>query len=238
MPGVIAIWWRHWSRRGYSVYALDLRGHGRSGGQRGHVEGWSDYRGDLRRFTDMLYAMGPPVFLLGHSMGGLAVLDYAVHFPDDPLCGLVVSSPLIDTPNVSPVIIRLLDVLARVAPRFSLDPGADSGTLSRDPAVAASYDADPLVHGRVTPRASVAMRGTQAFVLANLDAVQYPYLLVYGEADALVPTAMTAASFRQVGAADKTVHAYTGGYHELMNDTNKAEVLADILDWLDAHTPQ
>jgi alpha-beta hydrolase superfamily lysophospholipase len=220
------------------VYGLDLRGHGQSDGQRGHVNQWDEYLHDVHTYLNKLEQDYPdtPLFLMGHSMGGLVVMSYAIHHPDRKLYGIVVSSPLLAEPNVSPVIGALTrglsGVLSRVAPRLSLDPGTDPNAVSRDPEVVARYEADPLGHNRATPRFAVEMRKTQQFILANLDAICYPLLLFYGSDDALVPPHVSREIFALVGAADKTRHEYADNRHEPINDLDKERVLSDIAAWL------
>lgn len=227
----------HLLPHGYAVYTLDLRGHGLSDGQRGHIGAWDEYRQDTHTVVNLLERQHPgtPLFLMGHSMGGLTVMEYAIHHPTRRLNGLVASSPLLAEPNVPGVLKLAGRVLSRVAPSFSLNPGADAATISRDPAVVAAYERDPLVHARATPRFSTEMSAAQEFVLANLDGVLYPFLLLYGSDDQLVPPHVSRTMFAQVGAADKTRHEYDGGYHELFNDFVKAQMLEDLTTWLDAH---
>jgi len=222
---------------GFGVYGIDLRGHGKSDGQRGHVNRWDEYREDAHAFVTLLERRYPqtPVFLIGHSMGGLVLLEYAVHHPGRALAGMVVSSPLLSTPNVSPALRTVGQVLSRVMPRFSINPGTDDNTLSRDPKTTNEYAADPLVHQRVSARASTEMSQAQAFTLHNLDAARYPLLLIYGDADQLVPPHVSREVFADIGAADKTRHEYEGGYHELFNDIIKQQVLDDVLAWLRQH---
>ena len=223
---------------GMTVYAMDLRGHGLSDGQRGHVNRFEAFRQDVYSFLRTLrhqYPAGPPLFLLGHSLGGLITMDYAIHFPDEPLQGVIASSPLLSQPSVSPVMVGLLRVLARLAPRLGVNPGTDADTLSRDPAVVAAYLADPLVHQKATPRFALEIETAQQFVLSHADGLQHPFLLLYGSEDRLVPPHITRDSFGNVGAANKTRHEYDGGYHELFNDIIKDDVIADLREWLEAH---
>ena len=219
---------------GITTYAVDLRGNGESEGQRGHIQRWADYRADMHAFLTTVRDLHPqtPCFLLGHSMGGLAVLDYAIHFPNEDLRGLLVSSPLLAPPNVPPVMTTLGRLLSRVAPRFSLDPGADADTLSRDPAVVQAYREDPLVHQQATPRFATVMEQVRLFVLDNLDGMRYPLFLYYGSADGLVPPDITRDAFDGIGADDKTRHEVAGGYHELINDHGKDILFAAIRGWL------
>lgn len=221
----------------FAIYALDLRGHGKSEGQRGHINSWDEYRNDIVTFVRLLNRLYPttPIFLMGHSMGGLIVLDYIIHHPGTPLTGLIVSSPLISPPKVSPVIWQIGRLLSNIYPNLSLNPGSDPHTISRDLSVVDRYMNDPLVHQKGTPRTSTEIERTRKFVLANADAIELPFLMLYGEADGLIPPHFNTALFERVTSGDKTCHTYEGGYHETFNDICKDDVLADLLGWLKKH---
>jgi alpha-beta hydrolase superfamily lysophospholipase len=229
----------HLTAHGFSVYGLDLRGHGHSDGQRGHIEAWEDYRLDIHAFLQVLERDYPdtPHFIMGHSMGGLALMEYVIHFPDAPIDGIVATSPLLSEPNVPPIMNLLAKVLAQVAPRLGINPGTDSSTITRDTSGVEDYDNDPLVHTRATPRFAMEMEVARQFVIKNADAIQHPFLLLYGDADGLVPPNVSRDIFKTVGSIDKTRHEYAGGYHELFNDLVKEDMLRDLTDWLNAHLP-
>lgn len=242
--GIIPGWSDHGGRymnlvnrlllEGFAVFALDLRGHGRSDGARGHIMRWEEYRHDVDTLVGTLAARYPdlPLFVFGHSLGGLATMDYAVHHPTKPIRGLVLSAPLLAPPNVNPALRQLGTLLSRIAPAFSLNPGTDPNTVSRDPAVVASYRDDPLGHDLASARFATEMPAAQQFVLANLDGVHYPLLLVYGSADNLVPPHISRDMFQQLAAEDKTRREYEGGYHEIINDLVRQQALDEITAWI------
>ena len=125
------------SARGIAVHAYDQRGHGRSAGRRGHIDAWADYHGDLEDTVGRIRAAdatGTPVFLYGHSMGGLVVLEYALRKPER-LAGLIVSAAPLRPGNVAgPLKVAMARVLSRLVPGFSLDLGLEAADLSRDTA--------------------------------------------------------------------------------------------------------
>ena len=131
---------------GWAVYGLDQRGHGLSGGRRAHLEDYADLLADFDAFRRTVVARHPglPVFLLGHSMGGQIALAYALDHQDD-LAGLVLSAPALAGDVVPKPVVPLLRALGRVAPRLR-PAGIDVTKISKDPAVVAAYQADPLVH--------------------------------------------------------------------------------------------
>ena len=135
--------------RGIAVLTPDLRGNGRSPGQRGYIDAWDDLREDLGRLVERTRAEAPerPLFLLGMSLGGLVVLDYVLHRPDG-LRGVIALSPPLGALGVPAPLLALGRVLSRVWPRFSLETGMDLTGLSRDPAVVERVRTDPLFHRR------------------------------------------------------------------------------------------
>lgn len=231
-PNVI----NHLVPRGYAIYALDHRGHGRSPGQRGHVNAWREYREDVRAFIQLVARHESPrsIFLWGHSLGGLIVLEYALHYPDG-LRGVIASAPLLGQAGVSPILIALARILSRVAPKFSLSTGLDATTLSRDPDVVKAYTSDPLVHSLATPRLSTEITAAQTWTLAHAGEWRVPLLLFFGTADRLVPPENTRRFFDAIAFPDKHKIEYEGAYHETHNDIIHAQVMADVERWLEAH---
>ncbi|HEY7834044.1 MAG TPA: lysophospholipase [Ktedonobacterales bacterium] len=222
---------------GYAVYAFDLRGHGRSPGQRGHVDRWTEYREDVGAFVRHAAAGEPgrPFFLMGHSMGGLIVLEYAEQHPEG-LRGVVASGPLLATPGISPVKLALGRMISRVYPRFSLDAGLDVTAISRDPAVVAAYRKDPLVHSRGTARLSTEIAAAQARTLAGAANWTLPLLIIHGAADRLAPAVGSRAFFERVPASvDKERDEIPDGAHEPHNDTSQQQALDILQGWLDRH---
>ncbi|HUS14511.1 MAG TPA: lysophospholipase, partial [Chloroflexia bacterium] len=222
--------------RGYAVYALDLRGHGRSPGQRAFVNSFDEFRADVHAFLAMVrgHELGLPLFLLGHSMGGLIVLSYVLH-ENPALQGVIASGPALAN-NTSPVVRAVGQAVARVAPRLGLSMKKSAApTLSRDLAVGAAYLADPLVPDQITVRLGAEIFAGAAWTAAHAAEFRLPLLLLHGGADPLVPPEGSRRFFAAAGSADKTFHEYPGSLHEIFNETNRAEVLADVAGWLDQH---
>ena len=226
--------------RGYALYAFDLRGHGQSGGRRGHLDRWDEIVGDLGAALRLVrnHEAGRPLFLLGHSLGGMIVLNYMLRERPTDLAGVVVSGPALAV-GYSALMQGLARVLSRVAPRVVIpDPPLTADTISRDPAVVAAYKADPLKLPGTTTRfgaeSLAAIRWTAAHA-AEFPAV--PLLIIHGGADRLVPPEGSRRFFAAVPGSDKTYHEYPGGYHESFNDTNRAHALADVESWLKRHLP-
>jgi acylglycerol lipase len=220
--------------RGYAVYATDHRGHGRSAGPRAYVDRLANAATDLHALSDLARERHPaaPVFLLGHSMGGLVALDYACRYQAE-LAGMVLSAPLAVL-RVNPAVRALGRVLSRLAPRLPVYK-IDGSTVSRDPAVVRAYDADPLNHRGPLPVRTVGELADATCALpSRLAELRLPILTLYGSGDRLVDTAGSALVESCSASDDCTVRRYDGLYHELLNEPEREQVLADVADWLDA----
>ncbi|MBU2488685.1 MAG: lysophospholipase [Proteobacteria bacterium] len=224
---------------GFSVWAADNRGHGRSFGIRGHVDQWGDFRTDLRHFLSLVGEQEPgiPLFLFGHSMGGLIVLDYVLHHPQG-LAGVAVSGPALDQGAVNPLLILASRVLSRVAPRLAVKSGLDDEAVSRDPRVVADYRNDPLVHGMATGRLGTEMARTMKWVLAHAPEFSPPLFIIHGGADRLVAPETSAEFYHRVTLTDKQRNEYLGYFHETHNDTGWEKPVGDLAAWFSAHLPK
>jgi acylglycerol lipase len=221
---------------GWAVYGVDHRGHGRSGGRRAHLRRYAHWLADYDEFRHAVVARHPglPVFLLGHSMGGQIALAYALEHQAD-LAGLVLSAPALANNTVPKAAVRALRAVGKVAP--TLRPaGIDASKISKDPAVYAAYQADPLVHhGRPTLGLSSALVGQFQVLPERARDLRLPVLMQHGALDAIVDP----SGFRRLEAAcgspDLTVRWYEGLWHEIYNEPERDVPLGDLRDWLAAH---
>ena len=223
----------HFPGRGFAVYAYDMRGNGRSPGQRAYLESWADYRGDLHAFLAKVreWEPGLPVFVLGHSLGALVVLDYALHFPTG-LSGVIAAAPPLGKVGVPPLLMALGRVMSRIWPRFSLDVGMDLSGLARDPTVIQTVLADPLFHRRGTARLSTEVTAAIARVQARAGELAVPLLIVHGSADRMVPPDGSREFFQKLRHPVRELREYPGAYHGLFADWDQKHVLADVERWL------
>lgn len=222
--------------RDFTIYSFDLRGHGRSPGQRGYVNAWTEYRDDVRAFLKLVQTQEPgkTLFLYGQSLGGLMALEYGIHYTDG-LKGVIVSAPLLAQAGISPLLVTLSRILSRIMPTFSLDTKLDASTISRDPAEANAYKTDPLVHSLGTARLGTELNAAMAWTHAHAAEWKLPLLIVHGDGDRLVPITGSQQFFDHVTAPDKTYITYPGGYHESHNDTHREQVFDDFAQWIEKH---
>ena len=218
---------------GIEIFAPDLRGNGRSPGQRAYLESWRELREDLRRLMIRIRAEHPtiPLFLLGNSLGGLVALDYALHHPEGVRGVIAVSAPLGDL-GVPRPLMALGRVLSRWWPRFSLDTGMDLSSLARDPQVVERVLHDPLFHRRGTARLSTEVSATIQRVHAAAGGFPVPMLLLHGAADRMVPPVGSRRFVGATGQPDRTLIEYPEGYHALLADVGGDQVLQDIAEWM------
>jgi acylglycerol lipase len=222
---------------GLKVVVADHRGHGRSGGKRLMVRDLSEYSADLDTLRTLELLEGRPTYLLGHSMGGCIALDYALDH-QDVLEALVLSAPaVLPGDDISPLLIRVAKVLGKVVPGL---PGQklSSASISRDPAVVAAYDADPLNHrGKLPAGVGGAMLRTMDTFPARLPSLRLPLLVLSGTGDTIVNPEGARLVDRLAGSSDKTLKEYDGLFHEVFNEPEKELVLGDLRDWMKAHLP-
>lgn len=223
-------------RRGYAIYAIDHRGHGRTPGRRAAIMAWQELHAGVAALIGWIDAAEPglPVFLYGHSLGGLIAAEYAIRSPGN-LCGLVLSAPALSSEGISPVIAMLSRLLSKVAPQLQIQNGLPIAGISRDPAVQQAYTSDPLNHGYGTPRLATESFATIAWVNAHAARLELPTLIIHGDADPIVPPAASARFAAAIGASDVIRISYPTMVHEPHNDLGWEQPVRDIANWLDDH---
>lgn len=221
---------------GYAVTGMDLPGHGRSEGTRGHTSyaAVMDEIDCLIKAVDQRYP-GKPRFLYGHSLGGALVLYYTLQRQPD-LRGIIVTSPgLASGTPVPGVKLLMAKLMARLAPSFTLENGLDVNNLSHDPAIIQAYQDDPLVHSRISARLGLDLLTLGTWIQAHAAEFPLPLLLEQGSADHLVSPQATAAFAKAVPPNLLTYKVWEGFYHETHNEVEKEQVLQYMVDWLDSH---
>jgi lysophospholipase len=226
--------------RGYAVHVYDLRGHGRSGGRRGHLRRFGDYLDDTAVYLDAVREEQPgqPVYLLGHSLGGLIASAYVEDRPDGLLAGLILSSPFLRLGMpVPPLKLSVARLLSIVAPTVNVGNTLLAAALSHDQEVVRAYGTDPLNHHVATARWAAEVVAAQSAALSAADRIRLPFLLMYGDADAVADPQAGREMFTRAASPDKTERCYEGFYHEIFNETRRAAVFADLAAWLEVRRP-
>jgi alpha-beta hydrolase superfamily lysophospholipase len=226
----------HLTRDGFAVWAADLRGHGRSGGRRGHVDNFDDYLADTRRIIEKAREDSPQikVFLLGHSLGGLVVLDYAEKVGSN-ISGLIATAPLLRLKmEVPPWKIALGRMLSSLTPTLSMKTGLDPNLLSHDQQIVRNYVNDPLVHGVASTRFYTELLRAVDETLRGGDKLTLPCLVMVGSGDGIVDPSTTEEFFKTIASSDKTLKVYDGLYHEVLNEPEKDSLLREISAWVSA----
>jgi alpha-beta hydrolase superfamily lysophospholipase len=222
---------------GFAVYAPDLRGRGRSQGERFYVDDISEYAADLAGAIAIAKSREPglPVFLLGHSAGGVTAAIYALDHQSE-LAGFICESFAFQVPAPG-FALAAIKGLSHIAPKLGVLT-LHNADFSRDPAVVAALDADPYTKGETQPAMTVA-----ALVRADerlhdaFPSITIPLLILHGTADKAAVCKGSQFFFDTAGSADKTLKLYEGHYHDPLADIGKEAVFADILAWLNAHLP-
>ena len=220
---------------GYAVQGIDMRGHGKSDGKRGHTPKYDAFLDDLEIFIELVKKNNPnlPLFLYGHSMGGAIVLNYATQ-RKSKLKGVIASAPLIQLsfkPN--PVTLFLGKQLRKLVPTFTQSGGVEVNNLSRDKEIVAKYKADPLVHNKVSAEQGMALLENGEKLNQFSGKMPVPTLILHGTDDKLTSFSASEAFTKRV-SGDVTFKKYEGLYHELHNEPEKKEVLKYISVWLNS----
>jgi len=223
--------------KGYAVYALDHRGHGKSEGTRSYIDNFNDYLIDLKTFFDMVRKenKNARIFLFGHSLGGTIATAYAVEHQKE-LTGLITSGALlVASPAVSPVLLALAGVIAAVTPKMGVTV-VDASGISRDKSVVDAYVNDPLVfRGKVPARMGAELARMWKQLPEQMPRIKLPVLIMHGFADHLSDPRGSKLLFERVGSKDKTLKLYDNCYHEICNEPEREQVFVDMETWLTKH---
>jgi acylglycerol lipase len=224
----------HFVPLGYAAYALDHLGHGKSEGGREEVQRFEDFTDPLTIYYDMVkgWQAGKPVFILGHSLGGLITTYYLLD-NQDKFKGAIISAPAIKiSENISSMTITMSKILSKVAPKAGV-LALDASMISRDPEVVKAYASDPLVfHGKTPARLAAEMLRAMLRVKEKLHKISLPFIAIQGCEDKLVDPGGAQMLYDGASSKDKTIKVYEGCYHEVFNEPERAVVLKDVETWL------
>ncbi len=217
-----------------NIYGWDLRGHGRSEGKRGVIRQFLDYCEDLRAFYEFVRKIeSGPVFLLGHSMGGLITSRTVLEYEELGHSGVILSSPLM---GIAVEVNKLKEMGGKIAakwfPELTLNNEISYPQLTRDREIIQEYQHDPLRHDKISTKLFVEMIETMAFCLDHAVQIEQPILVMQAGHDTVVSPDATKDFYNKMSSKDKSFHLYEGYYHEIFNDLGRERVFKDLLAWL------
>lgn len=228
-------------KHGYRIEGFDSRGHGQSGGVRGHVDPFSQYTNDLHTFLQLIQRQPTgPLFLLGHSQGGHIVLRYGLEQPKAPIQGIVVSSPFlgmsVKLPAWQSIALKALD---RLYEQFSQAVPIQESDLSHDQGWIEETKRDPLYGRTATARWYTSTRKAHQLIHQKAEQFRHPLLLQQAGEDRLIDASAGLRFFEKIRSIDKQRIEYPGYYHEIYNETpdRRGSVFADLTTWLNEHLP-
>jgi alpha-beta hydrolase superfamily lysophospholipase len=218
---------------GYVLTGFDLRGHGRSEGPRGHAPTYDLLMDDVEDFLREAAQRYPKAvqFLYGHSLGGNLVVNFCLRRRPS-LKGAVVSGPAF-RPAFRPPVWKLTmgKWVYSLWPKLAMPNGLERAALSRDPAVVRAYEADPLVHDKISARLGLDLLNSGEWALTHAAELPLPLLLMHGSGDRLTSPQASEEFARKAGKFC-TLKIWNGLYHEIHNDPEKAEVVAFMAAWI------
>jgi acylglycerol lipase len=223
---------------GFAVYALDLRGRGKSDGDRFYVDDLADYVSDVAMLIELAKQREPgvPVYLLGHSAGGVVSCIYTLD-NQDKIAGLICEDFAFQTPapDFALAVVKGISHLAPHAHVLKLH----NEDFSRDPNVVKSKNEDPLLAHEVQPSATIAaLARADERLKREFPLIELPVFMLHGTADKVTKPSGSQTFYDKAGSKDKTLKLYEGHYHDLLNDIGKEEVMSDILAWIDKRLPR
>lgn len=220
------------AQRGIAVTALDLRGRGQSDGERFYVESINDYVADLSKAVDLAQSLNAnlPIYLLGHSAGGVTAVTYTLDH-QDRIAGLISESFAfrVFAPDIA---LALLKGVSHIAPHIHA-VRLKMADFSRDPAWVAHLEADPLVEDEVQPiQTMAALARAEERLAREFDRITLPVLVLHGTADKATKPEGSQAFYDAAGSSDRTLKLYDGFFHDLLNDVDRDRISNDIGNWI------
>jgi len=225
------------AQNGFAFYIHDLRGHGLSDGERGFVNDFWEFINDLDLFVDHVRGREKigRVFMLGHSMGGLISIIYAIEHPEK-LLGLITSGAALKVGiKLSGIQENLMKILSKVRPKYRPDIKIDASYLTHDENVNRAYVEDELVFKRGTVRLFVEMIKAMNWAFENAERLSIPILMMHGSDDKIIPPEASKEFFKKIKVIDKELKIFPRFYHEIFNEKEKEKALNTALKWVNNH---
>lgn len=225
----------YFTRKGYGIYGFDHIGHGRSAGTRSFVEDFSTFTDPILIILEKISISYPdaPVYLVGHSMGGLIAAKFLIDY-QEKISGAIVSGALVSVPDyVSDLTIKIGEILSKILPKLRLI-GIDKSALSKDPQVVDDYINDPLVYnGKSTARISSVINDGINYVAEKGAGISLPIMILHGGEDQICNPAWATYLHNLVSSQQNQLIIYDGLFHEIYNEPEQETVFNDILNWLE-----
>jgi len=221
---------------GIATYALDFPGHGRSDGKRGHIRDFQEYTEALVALLSLAREAHPdiPFVLFGHSMGGLIAADFLLQHQSEFVAAVLTGAAIQSPQQPSSIVLFINRVIASVMPRLGV-LRMDASGISRDPQVISDYENDPLVYrGKATAGLVTALFSAMKRVVENATSIRLPMLIMHGSVDSLTAVEGSKLLHDSISSEDKKIVIYDGLYHEILNEPERKNVMADILQWLES----
>lgn len=222
-----------------ACFALDHRGHGQSGGKRGHILSFEEFENDLETFRRQVEGRFPdmPVFLIGHSMGGLIAASYAIT-KGQGLAGLVLSSAALRVDVDEPAIkLALGKLFSKILPGVTMSNGLDPDYISHEPDVVEKYKNDPLVHDRVSARWFTEFQKAIEKVHELAHEICVPALIMQSGDDKMVNPSGAREFYDRLTVEDSSLQYWEGFYHEMFNETDKQKPISFMIEWIEKRLP-
>ena len=224
---------------GYALFGFDLRGHGQTGGPRGHIPSLDVAMQDIRQFVQFQSQnhAGPPVFLYGHSLGGLLTLAYALQYPEGLRGVIVTGAGLRSALQEQKAKIALVKLLGSLMPTMIIKSELEIAALSRDTDVVQAYVDDPLVHDKASLGLGKAGLSAIDLCFARARTFKPPLLIMHGKADRITYPSGSEDFARLAGETNKdvTLKLWDGLYHEIHNEPEQKEVFKVMIEWMEGH---
>ncbi len=222
------------TQAGFILTGYDLRGHGKSGGARGHIPSYDALMEDIEQFLELTAGRysGLPHFLYGHSMGGNQVINFALR-RQSKVTGVIATGPWLKLAFEPPASkVALGKMMNNLFPGFTQASGLDTKALSHDVHVVQAYENDPLVHDKISARLFVEMYQSGLWAFKRAGDFPLPLLLMHGGKDSIT-SPEASRQFAASANSRVTLHIWDGLFHEIHNEAEKDEVFAAMITWLD-----
>jgi alpha-beta hydrolase superfamily lysophospholipase len=217
----------------YIVYAPDLRGHGKSAGKRGYIQSWDEFSGDLHEFRKLVSLDQPelPLYIVGHSIGGLITLEYALDHSEG-ISGIIAIAPAISY-EVTSLEQLGIHLMGKLMPDYSIKKTGRIRLLKKKSAVRAKFESDSLRHNIVTPGLGRSLIQAVSRVVSQASAITLPLFLQYGLNDKITPPTKLRHFFDLVSSQDKQLVEYPLARHRPFDEGGREKFLEDMVGWLD-----